>query len=133
MLFHDLLVQWYGTNISHVRIAGMHTMGLLLDLEGCHILVNHSVLQPWPGEVVSLATYHELGRALSSHQFLCNLLGYYQIELQQLSPSGILHIVAFVMLCEAFLEIHLHFSLWKYFLLTRTLRKEAPVVGGVVL
>jgi hypothetical protein len=133
MLFHDLLVQWYEANISHACLAGMHTMGLLPDLEGCHILVNRSVLQPWPDEVVSLTTYHEPGRALSSHQFLCNLLGYYQIELQHLSPSGILHIVALVTLCEAFLEIHLHFSLWKYFLLTRTLRKEAPVVGGVVL
>jgi hypothetical protein len=33
--------------------------------------------------------------------------------------GGILHIVAFIMLCEAFLGILPHFGTWKYFLLTR--------------
>jgi hypothetical protein len=42
---------------------------------------------------------------LPTHQFLCILLRYYQIELHHLSMGGILHIVAFIMLCEAFLGI----------------------------
>jgi hypothetical protein len=56
-------------------------------------------------EVVSFTAFHERGLVLLAHQFLCNLLDYYQIELHHLSPGGILHIVAFVMMCEAFLWI----------------------------
>jgi hypothetical protein len=32
-----------------------------------------------------------------------------------LCPSGILHIVAFVTLCEAYMGIEPHFDLWNYF------------------
>jgi hypothetical protein len=55
--------------------------------------------------VVSFAAFHERGLALLAHQFLRNLLGYYQIELHHLSSGRILDIVAFVMPCEAFLWI----------------------------
>jgi hypothetical protein len=50
-----------------------------------------------------------------SHQFLHLLLHFCGLELHQLTPSGILHIVAFVTLCEAYLRIELHFDLWNYF------------------
>jgi hypothetical protein len=87
------------------RLAGLHVKGLLPDLEGCRIPVDRSV--PWsgPDEVISFAAFHERGLALLAHQFLCHLLSYYQIELHHLSPGRILHIVTFVMVCEAFLGI----------------------------
>jgi hypothetical protein len=69
---------------------------------------------------------------LPTHQFLHNLLGYYQIELHHLCPGGILHIAVFFMLYEAFLGIQMHFSLWKYFLAHEGV-KMLPVAGGVVL
>jgi hypothetical protein len=62
--------------------------------------------------------------ALPAHQFLHNLLSYYQIELNQLSPGGILHITAFIALCEALLGIQPHFSLWKYFFLAHAGAKQ---------
>jgi hypothetical protein len=37
------------------------------------------------------------------------------MQLHNLTPSGILHIVAFVTLCNAFMGIDHHFDLWNYF------------------
>jgi hypothetical protein len=49
-----------------------------------------------------------------------------------LTPSGILHIVAFVTLCEAYMGIQPHFNLWNYFFHVRLwpdLDAEAAVWG----
>jgi hypothetical protein len=42
------------------------------------------------------------------------LLQYYGLELHNLTPSGVLHIAAFVSLCEAYLGIDPEFDLWNY-------------------
>jgi hypothetical protein len=44
---------------------------------------------------------------------------YYALELYNLTPLGILHITAFVTLCEAFLGIDSHFDLWNHFFCVR--------------
>jgi hypothetical protein len=49
------------------------------------------------------------------YQFLRSLVQYYSLELHHLTPSGILHIAAFVTLCEAYMGIDPYFSLWNYF------------------
>jgi hypothetical protein len=43
------------------------------------------------------------------------MLQFYGLELDHLTPLGILHIVAFVTLCEAYMRIEPHFNLWNYF------------------
>jgi hypothetical protein len=40
-----------------------------------------------------------------SHQFLSSLLRQYGLELHNLTHSGVLHIVAFVTLCETYIGI----------------------------
>jgi hypothetical protein len=45
------------------------------------------------------------------NRFLCSLLQFYNLELHHLPPSGILHMVAFVTLCEAYMGIKPHFDL----------------------
>jgi hypothetical protein len=52
---------------------------------------------------------------VSSHIFLHSLLQFYDSELHHLTPSGILHMVAFVTLCEDYMGIEPHFNLWNYF------------------
>jgi hypothetical protein len=47
--------------------------------------------------------------------YLHSLLRYYGLDLHHLTPSGVLHIVAFVTLCEAYLGINPDFDLSKYF------------------
>ena len=45
------------------------------------------------------------------HPFLRGLLEYTDIQLQNLTPGSILHIVGFVALCELFLGCEAHFDL----------------------
>jgi hypothetical protein len=62
------------------------------------------------------------------------MLQFYGLELHHLTPSGILHIAAFVTQCEAYMRIEIHFNLWNYFFCT-WLRPgsdaEAAVWGSV--
>jgi hypothetical protein len=53
------------------------------------------------------------------HRFLCSLLQFYNLELHHLTPSGILHMVAFITLCKAYMGIDPHFNLWNYFFRAR--------------
>jgi hypothetical protein len=46
---------------------------------------------------------------------LRSLLRYYGLELHHLMPSGVLHIIVFVTLCEAYLGVDPNLDLWKYF------------------
>jgi hypothetical protein len=48
---------------------------------------------------------------VSSHRFPYSLLQFYGLELHHLIPSGILHMAAFVTLCEAYMRIEPHFNL----------------------
>jgi hypothetical protein len=50
-----------------------------------------------------------------SHRFLFLLLLFYSLELYHLTPPGILHIAAFMTLCEAYMGIEPHIDLWNYF------------------
>ena len=70
---------------------------------------------PLDGYVVLFAHFHERGLMTPTHKFLRGLLHFYKIELQHLNPNRILHMAVFVVLCEGFLGISLHFDLWRYF------------------
>ena len=60
---------------------------------------------------------------------------FYGIELVHLNPNSILHIAAFIHLCEAFLGVELHFALFLHLFSLRLLQKsgQACVVGGAAL
>jgi hypothetical protein len=45
----------------------------------------------------------------------CSLLWSDNMELHHLTPLGILHMVAFLTLCEAYIGMEPHFNLWNYF------------------
>jgi hypothetical protein len=51
------------------------------------------------------------GFSLPAHEFLRGLLFVYSVQLHQLTPNSLLHIVCFVTLCESFLGIEPHFLL----------------------
>jgi hypothetical protein len=67
------------------------------------------------GYVVACVAFYERGFSVPSHGFLCSLLQFYGLELHHLTPSGILHMMTFVTLCEAYMGIEPHFNLWNYF------------------
>ena len=64
--------------------------------------------QPRASEVVSFLAFHERGLGYPAHWFLHGLLNEWGLELQHLNPMGVLHIVGFVTICEAFLGIEPH-------------------------
>jgi hypothetical protein len=67
------------------------------------------------GYIMVWVVFYEPGFGMPSHQFLHSLLQFYGLELHHLIPSGILHMEAFVTLCEAYMRIEPNFNLWHYF------------------
>jgi hypothetical protein len=68
---------------------------------------------------MACTAFYERGLGVPSHQFLCSLLEFFGLKLHHLTPSGILHMAAFVTLCEAYMGIEPHLNLWNYFFCTR--------------
>jgi hypothetical protein len=52
--------------------------------------------------------------SLPAHEFLRGLLFVYGVQLHQLTPNSILHIACFITLCESFLGVDPHWTLWKF-------------------
>jgi hypothetical protein len=78
------------------------------------------------GYIMAYTTFYERGCGVPSHWFLLSLLLFCGLELHHLTSPGILHIAAFVTLCEAYLRIEPHFNLWNYFFHAR-LRPSSDV------
>jgi hypothetical protein len=76
---------------------------------------------PTEGYMVSFMAFCERGFGMPSHWFLCLLLLHYKLELHHQTPSGVLHIVSFVTLREAYQGIDPEFDLWNYFFSVRRL------------
>jgi hypothetical protein len=75
------------------------------------------------------------GLSLPAHEFLCGLLFVYGVQLHQLTPNSILHIACFITLCESFLRVEPHWTLWKFLFRLRpsvSLSKN-PELGGAVV
>ena len=109
---------WCRSNITPQHLEGLVHRGLLRPLsvvEQWRLPGDEDEPSPPEGYVVSFALFHERGFAVPAHKFLWGLLEYYQVELQHLNPNGVLHIAAFVALCEGFLGISPHFDLWQHF------------------
>jgi hypothetical protein len=85
------------------------------ELTICLVPVNPISPAPARGYVVVCAAFYEQEFSAPSHRFLCSLLQSYGLELHHLTPSGILHMAAFVTLCEAYIGIYPDLILWSHF------------------
>jgi hypothetical protein len=102
-----------------------------VELATCHVPEDPASHASAGGYVVACTTFYEWGFGVPSHQFLCSLLLSYSLELHHLTPSGILHMAAFVTLCEAYIGIDPHFNLWHYFF--RAQLRQGSDRGAVAL
>jgi hypothetical protein len=66
---------------------------------------------PPVGYQVMFLAFLLCGLSLPAHKFLRGLLFVYGVQLHQLTPNSLLHIVCFITLCEAFLGIDPHWVL----------------------
>jgi hypothetical protein len=65
--------------------------------------------------MMAFMAFYDRRFGVPSHQFLHSLLQYYGLDLHNLTPSGILHILAHVTLCEAFMGIDPYFDMWNHY------------------
>jgi hypothetical protein len=94
---------------------------MVVELMTWHVLEDPMSPAPVEGYMVSFVVFYEQGFDVSLHWFLRSLLQHYDLELHNLTPLGILHITAFVTLCEAYMGIDPNFDLWNYFFWVRRL------------
>ena len=80
---------------------------------------------PRPHETVVFLTHFLHGLGFPLHPFVRGLMFYYGLDFHDLAPNFILNISAFIVVCEAFLCIRPHFSLW-----LKTFNVKPKVVGG---
>ena len=116
--FSAAMEPWGRSSFATARAMGLVKKGLLLDKTAeseWRYPGEESEPRPGDGYVVSFAHFHERGFTTPPSRFFRGLLHHYGLELQHLNPNNILHILAFVALCEGYLGIEPNFSLWKYF------------------
>jgi hypothetical protein len=113
-----------------------HGFMAAVEFEACQVLVDSAFPAPVEGYVVSFMAFYERGFGMPPHWFLGSLLWYYSLKLHHLTPSGVLHIVAFVTLCKAYLVVDLELDLWKYLFHAQRLHDpeaELTISRGVVI
>jgi hypothetical protein len=106
---------------------------MVAELGTCRMPEDPISPTPVEGYVVSFVAIYERGFCVSSHRLFHSMLQHYHMELHNLPPSAILHIMAFVTLCEAYTGIDPHFDLWNYLLRIRhpqDLNAELTISGG---
>jgi hypothetical protein len=104
------------------------------ELVTCHVPEDPASPIQAGGYIMACTTFFERGFGVPTHRFLHSLLQFYGLEWHHLTRSGILHMAAFVTLCEANMGIEPHFNLWNYFFRTRLLQgsgAEVVALGSV--
>jgi hypothetical protein len=106
---------------------------MAVELETCRVPMDLASLVPLEGYIMACAAFYERGFGVPSHRFLHSLLQFYGLELHHLTHSGIMHMAAFVTLCEAYMGIERLFNLWNLFCarIWQGPSVEAAVLGSV--
>ncbi|KAK1631596.1 hypothetical protein QYE76_005911 [Lolium multiflorum] len=125
---------WERSKLSAQDKKLLKKLGLLSN-EAMRMPGDESSPHPPSGFRVIFVDFLIRGLSVPVHEFLRGLLFIYGIQLHQLTPNYLLHISIFITLCECFLGIQPHWSLWKrIFYLRRNNSKNAIYnVGGVCI
>jgi hypothetical protein len=121
--------------LSHLQNLVKHGFIEVVELEAYRVAVDPVFPVCAEGYIVSFMVFYMLGFGMPLHWFLHSLLWYYGHELYHLTPSGVLHIMAFMNLCEAYLGIDPELDLWKYFCVRHPHDPEAELMifGSTVI
>jgi hypothetical protein len=113
MAEHD----WTPSKVMQGHLQNLTKQGFMTvaELMACRVLEDPVFPEPAEGYVVSFVAFYERGFGTPSHWFLCSFLQYYSLGLHNLTPSRMLHIAAFMTLCEVYLGVDPKFDLWNYF------------------
>ena len=83
-------------------------------------------LQPQADEVVSFLAFHERGLGYPMHWFLHGFLNEWDLELQHLNPTRVLHFIGLVTVYEAFLGMEPHVDFFRRMFFGRALSVGNP-------
>jgi hypothetical protein len=108
---------WLASEVTREYLQNFISKGYMTAVEFATCLVPAGPIShaPTEGFIVVCAAFYEWGFGLPLPRFLHSLLWSYVLELHHLTPSGILHMVAFVTLCEAYTGIETPLDLWSHF------------------
>jgi hypothetical protein len=107
---------WSALVVTGEHLQNLVSQGYMIvaELATCHVPTDPTSPTPVAGYIVVCSMSYERGFGEPSHRFLCSLLQLCGLELHHLTPLGILHITAFVTMCESYMGIEPHFNLWNY-------------------
>ncbi|KAK1680909.1 hypothetical protein QYE76_041757 [Lolium multiflorum] len=126
---------WERSKISNQDQKTLKKLGMLKKQDSLIFPGDESFSRPPIGYRVTFIDHLIRGLSTPIHEFLRGLLFVYGIQLHQLTPNSILHILIFITLCECFLGTHPHWSLWKriFYLRRNNSRNIVYNVGGVCI
>jgi hypothetical protein len=122
--------------LSQLQKLMKHGFMVVVEFEACWVPEDPSFPSPVGGYMVSIMTFYEWGFHMPPHRFLHSPLRYYDLKLHHLTPSGVLHIAAFMTPYEAYLGIDPELDLWKFFFHVRHLQDpeaELTIFGATVI
>jgi Putative gypsy type transposon len=120
------------------RLRGLEKKGFLpaRGVSGARLPQDPRNPVPEDGEALVHAAFFERGLGLPLHPFVRGLLFHYGLQLHHLNPNGVLHLAFFITLCEAFLGIAPHWTLWRHLFRVAPQKNkttgEVEVVGGAM-
>jgi hypothetical protein len=88
---------WTASEVMQEHMQNLVSQGYMtvVELAVCRLPEDPASPVQVGGYVVACATFYEQGFGVPSHRFLYSLLQFYGLELHYLTPSAILHMVAF--------------------------------------
>ena len=114
------------SSVTEGHIKNLHGAGYLAaDIAHRLPAAGQIVPTPKPHERVVFLPHFVRGLGFPLHPFVRGLMFYYGLDFHDLAPNIILNILAFIVVCEAFLRIRPHFGLW-----LKTFNIKPKVVGG---
>ena len=102
----DLQGRWMPSSVMEEDVLKLRE-AKYLSYEISHRLPaqGQAVPTPEPGEYVVFVSHLRRGLGFSTGPFVRGLMFYYGLDFHDLAPESILHISAFIIVCEAFLRV----------------------------
>ena len=104
----DLQGRWMPSSVTEEDVLKLRE-AKYLAYEISHRLPaeGQAIPTPEPGEYVIFVSHLRRGLGFPMDPFVRGLMFYYGLEFHDLAPESILHISAFIVVCEAFLRVTL--------------------------
>ncbi|KAK1551525.1 hypothetical protein QYE76_037253, partial [Lolium multiflorum] len=128
-------LEWERSKISNQDMNLLKRLGFTKKKDSLRF--PHEESYPSPPMEYRVSFVDHLIRGLSPpiHEFLRGLLFVYGLQLHQLTPNSILHVLIFITLCECFLGVQPNWALWKRIFCLRRNGSHGVAynIGGVVI